>query len=90
MIHHIFYILFGNLELLRNKKIAIIGSRTPLDISEKYCKVITKKCLEKEYVIVSGMAKGIDILSHETCMSAGKANTILVLRKWYGQKEFLP
>ncbi len=66
----------GNQDLLRRKKIAIVGSRKPT----KYSKIMIQKLaslLAKQGVcIVSGAAMGIDAVAHN---GAGASNTIAVL-----------
>jgi len=60
------YVLYykGNLDLLKQTAIAIVGSRKP----QTYATQMTQKIvglLSKKYVIVSGLAKGIDALAHK-------------------------
>ena len=66
----------GNLELLKSRKISIVGTRRP----SKYSKELTHKLaltLSKNGVcIVSGGAMGIDAVAH---LGARSANTISVL-----------
>lgn len=68
----------GNLELLNEKSIAIVGSR---DCSE-YGKYVSEKfsyLLSKENIcIISGMAKGIDTYAHKGALLA-RGKTISVL-----------
>jgi len=64
----------GNVDILDKRKIAIVGSRKNSYYSEKACIKITKQ-LSKEYVIVSGLANGIDSIAHRNSNS----NTIGVL-----------
>lgn len=59
------FVLFykGNLELLKSIKISVVGSRIP----GNYASLATK-CLVNnynDYVIVSGLAKGIDGVAHD-------------------------
>lgn len=60
------FIIFyeGDLSLLERKSVAIIGSRNNSEYGEEITQKIVKKLVEKEYVIISGLAKGIDSLSH--------------------------
>lgn len=66
----------GNLELLKKRKISIVGSRKP----SKYSRLLTHQLsssLSKHGVcIVSGGAMGIDAIAHK---GAGESNTISVL-----------
>lgn len=67
----------GNISLLSKESIAIIGTRTPSDIGEQDAKLITNK-LSESYVIVSGLALGIDSIAHQVCLD-NKGKTIAVL-----------
>lgn len=53
---------YGDLSLLKEEKVAIVGSRNPSD----YAKMATKDLAQslKKEVIVSGLAKGIDGIAH--------------------------
>ncbi|MBN2852872.1 MAG: DNA-processing protein DprA [Clostridia bacterium] len=66
----------GNLSLLKRKLIAIVGSRKNNGYSKVMCEEISRELSLNEYVIVSGMAAGIDSIAHK---SAVKGNTIAVL-----------
>ena len=57
----------GNLELLKQDMIAVVGSRNPCDYALKATEALCKKNQDK--VIVSGLAKGIDACSHEFASS---------------------
>ena len=52
----------GNLDLLKQKKISVVGSRTPLE----YSKDATKRfvLVQNDKVIVSGLDLGIDTIAH--------------------------
>ena len=56
----------GNLDLLKEEAIAIVGSRKPCEYSIKATEAIVKNNLDK--VIVSGLAKGIDACAHENAI----------------------
>ncbi|MBE6125955.1 MAG: DNA-protecting protein DprA [Erysipelotrichaceae bacterium] len=62
------FVLFwqGNMELLKKRKIAIVGSREACEYGLKMTAAIAKK-LSGRYVIVSGMARGIDGTAHWNC-----------------------
>ena len=64
----------GNIEILNNKSIAVIGSRNMSSYGEK----IVKDLVESGVCIVSGMAVGIDAVAHRTCLENG-GKTIAVL-----------
>lgn len=67
------YLLFykGNISLLKNRSCAVIGSRFPVEYASHYTKEIVQE-LQKEFTIVSGLAKGIDTLAHQTTYLKGK------------------
>ncbi|MFE3846216.1 DNA-processing protein DprA [Thermoplasmatota archaeon] len=60
--------LKGNIDLLRKESVAIVGTRKPCDFSKKTTVFITKKMVEKDLCIVSGLAEGIDTIAHETTL----------------------
>ncbi len=68
----------GNLDLLKNPKISIIGSRKNTEYGKIMALNFSKKLSQKGYTIVSGLANGIDYYSHIGGM-VGKAKTIAVL-----------
>lgn len=65
----------GNLELLKKKKIAIVGSRHPNQYSQQIIYQISNKLATSGLCIVSGGAIGIDSIAHK---AAGSDNTIMV------------
>lgn len=69
----IFYI--GNVELLKRKKVSIVGSRRPTQYTKQYTHEIAQKISQNNVVIVSGAAMGVDAIAHE---AASTANTIAV------------
>ena len=66
------YILFyeGNLDLLNYEKICIIGSRNCSTYADKSCYDLISS-LDKNIVIVSGLAKGVDSLAHLNAIELG-------------------
>ncbi|MEK4485164.1 DNA-processing protein DprA [Psychrobacillus sp. FSL H8-0484] len=69
----------GDINLLTNdKKLAIIGSREATSYSEQSIEKILPPLIEKDYIIVSGLAKGADTLAHKITMKLG-GKTIAVL-----------
>ena len=73
----IFY--YGNIALLNSieNNVAVVGSRNPSSYGEKITQEIVNK-ISKNFVIVSGLAKGIDSISHKACIESG-GTTIAVL-----------
>jgi DNA processing protein len=72
--------LKGNLELLKEceKNISIVGSRKVSEKGKRITREFTKYFVENEYVIVSGLALGIDSLCHEVALE-NKGKVIAVL-----------
>jgi len=70
----------GNLKLLINlsKAIAVIGTRNPSEYGIKMATNLTHDLASDEFIIVSGMAKGIDAVAHQTALNAN-GKTIAVL-----------
>lgn len=56
----------GNLDLLKQEAIAIVGSRNPCEYALKATQSLVKA--NKNKVIVSGLAKGIDACAHENAI----------------------
>lgn len=71
--NELFYI--GNTELLKRKKISIIGSRKPNQYARQLIHVLASKLSQAGICIVSGGALGVDAISHK---AAGANNTIMV------------
>jgi DNA processing protein len=63
----------GNLELLYNPKVAIVGSRRASKYSREITHILAKN-LSKKYTVISGGALGIDSSAHK----GAYPNTILV------------
>ena len=71
------YIL-GNKEILREKSIAIVGSRDCSKYGTKVAKEVAYNLSKKGIIIVSGLARGIDTAAHQGVIKA-KGRTIAVL-----------
>jgi DNA processing protein len=72
----------GNLELLAvcqiRPAIGIVGTRSPSDYGKRWTRRLTKTLCRAEFLIISGLADGIDRIAHESCLEA-KGETIAVL-----------
>lgn len=68
----------GNIGLLKEKSIAIIGSRCCTEYGVKMCTKFSSELTEAGLIITSGMAKGIDSVAHSSCLQSG-GKTIAVL-----------
>lgn len=54
----------GNIELLKEKRVGIVGSRMPIGYSLDSTKSLCYKLNSENTVVVSGLAKGIDAEAH--------------------------
>ncbi|OCL88121.1 DNA-processing protein DprA [Arcobacter porcinus] len=70
----IFYI--GNTELLKKRKISIVGTRRPNSYSKEFTYKLSSKLSSSNICVVSGAAMGVDSISHS---GAGASNTIAVV-----------
>ena len=71
------YVL-GNIENLNCNAITIVGSRKASNYGKKAAEYISYKLSKMDYVIISGLAKGIDSYAHIGTLKA-KGRTIAVL-----------
>ena len=68
----------GNLELIRNRSIAIVGSRNPSEDGLRRTKKLVEMLVNDDFTTISGLAKGIDTHAHKTAIQNG-GKTIAVL-----------
>lgn len=69
----------GNIALLKKKILAIVGARNASLIGLKFAKQIAKELASREFVIISGLAKGIDAEAHKGALEETQFNTIGVI-----------
>ena len=69
---------YGSLSLLDKDCIAVIGKRDCSEYGVQATRVLVKELVKNDIVIVSGMAKGIDGISHRTAIRS-KGHTVAVL-----------
>jgi len=70
---------FGNIALLKNPAIAIVGSRKITDYGRKVTEKLTGDIVRQfNLVIISGLAKGVDSVAHKTCLKMN-GKTVAVL-----------
>ena len=70
----LFYI--GNTELLKKRKISIVGTRHPINYTKEFTHKLASSLSSQDFCIVSGVALGVDAIAHS---SAGFNNTIAVV-----------
>ncbi len=63
--------LKGNIELLNKPMIGIVGARNASLAGKAFAKKIAKELGNAGYVVVSGLARGIDAAAHEGALEAG-------------------
>lgn len=69
----------GNLSLLqRQPALSVIGTRNPSHEAARKISYILKPMIEKQWIVISGMAKGIDSFAHQMTLANG-GKTIAVL-----------
>lgn len=74
----------GNIELLNNLSISIVGSRKSSEKSLNWAYNAAKDSIKHNYTVVSGGAKGIDLYSHKGALDA-KGKTICVLGSGFNE-----
>ena len=68
----------GNLSLVNTFSLAIVGSRNFTLESKSLTSNLVKNLVAQDITIISGMARGIDSIAHETCIENG-GNTIAII-----------
>lgn len=69
---------YGDLSLLNNRCIGVIGSRNPDEYGDEVTRNIVKDLVKNNYTIVSGMALGIDAIAHQSAIiNYGKTVAVL-------------
>lgn len=68
----------GCLKALKRPSISVVGSRQPSFTGRKNARAWSKVFAEQGFVVVSGLAKGIDGEAHQGCLQ-GKGQTIAVM-----------
>lgn len=68
----------GNINLLMNKNVAIVGSRVCTSYGIQVSKLLTKELISYNITIISGGAKGIDSIAHKTAVEEN-GKTVVVL-----------
>ena len=82
----------GQLDLINTKSISVIGTRTPSEKGVKNTKKLVQDLVSKGFTIISGLAKGIDTIAHQSTLK-NKGRTIGVIGtpidKYYPQENKL-
>ncbi|MBV7390052.1 DNA-processing protein DprA [Enterococcus alishanensis] len=59
----------GNIDLISRSKIAVVGARNASNYGFDVCKKLVGDLVKHQFVIVSGLAKGIDSYAHQFAIS---------------------
>ena len=78
----------GNVEILHNIGIAIVGARNATEYGKKVVLKLSEDLSKRKIVIISGLAKGIDSYAHIGALNVQNGKTIAVLGS--GIKEIYP
>ena len=60
--------VIGNAQLLNKTCVAIVGSRNASANGYRYSYMLAKQAVERDFVVVSGLARGIDTAAHQGAM----------------------
>ena len=62
----------GNISLLQERRrVSVVGSREVSDAGIKRAEKITKELVKNNIIVVSGLAKGVDTVAHQTAIKIG-------------------
>jgi DNA processing protein len=70
--------LLGNQSCLQMKRIAVVGTRKMSAYGQQMAELFTQALVKADWCIVSGLARGVDRVAHETVLRLG-GKTIAVL-----------
>ncbi|HHY07096.1 MAG TPA: DNA-protecting protein DprA [Corynebacteriales bacterium] len=68
----------GNVDLLKRTSVGVVGSRIPSRAGQKLTRITAEELVSYGYVVLSGMAKGVDGIAHTVALELGQP-TIAVL-----------
>ncbi len=68
----------GDILLLQNYSVSIVGTRNPTEYGRKVANKIAEEISERGITVVSGLALGVDTISHKGALKA-KGKTVAVL-----------
>lgn len=67
----------GNLSLLNQKKIGIMGSNRPSSYGMQSCKTLVNQLIKEQVAIVGGLDLGIESITHHVCLQRGRSIAVL-------------
>ncbi|MFC0180689.1 DNA-processing protein DprA [Thorsellia kenyensis] len=68
----------GNISLLNQKTITMIGTRKPSLYGKYWAKIFTKILSHESFIITSGLAVGIDSIVHQTLLNLNKPSIAII------------
>ena len=68
----------GDLTLLAEASVAVVGSRKLLPENEAFAKLVGRKAAEERLLLISGNAPGADRTAQEACLAAGGSCIVFV------------
>ncbi|MEI8347696.1 MAG: DNA-processing protein DprA [Pseudomonadota bacterium] len=68
----------GDLDLIRTRSLSIVGARSCSAEGQLRAQRITKELVQAGFTIISGLAKGVDTVAHQTAIKSG-GKTIAVI-----------
>lgn len=60
---------YGDLSLLEDKIVAVVGKRKTSEYGKRITKTITSKLVKNDYTVLSGMSTGTDVIAHQTAIN---------------------
>lgn len=76
----------GDLELLNNPKVALVGSRDLREKNAVFAREVGKQAALQGYTLVSGNARGADRTAQDACLEAGGSVIVVVADSLVQQK----
>lgn len=67
----------GNVEVLNRPQIAFVGSRTPTAYGNQVTRYLVNELTQRELVITSGLALGIDASAHQAATETGQTIAVM-------------
>ncbi len=77
----------GNLSLLAQPKLALVGSREIRPANSQFAAEVGRQAARQGYVLVSGNARGADRIAQEACLAAGGSVIVVVADELMKQPE---
>ena len=58
------------------RAVAVVGTRNPTEYGKEFSEGISREIARRRWVIVSGLAKGIDTFAQKVALEAGRAKPV--------------